>query len=208
MPTVRAAPLLVILPPLLSNFLGHLRKGRISQTSIKPRHSPPTPVSRPPSPQRPLPEPLPGLLWRDPVVQAHEVKQITRTPARVAIPMRIVPPKDLEARTGVPPIMVLLKRTGPHTAAIQCHIPANHLHNILGSTPRPNTATTSTSHPLMASYEGFVSRDEKFMASHDRVISHQMPPRRGTRHPLHHLAQPDTALLHRFPNRHPFPIRS
>src|SRR5438105_10916561 len=76
-------------------------------------HRSPTAVSRHPSHQRPLPEPLPGLLWRDLVVQAHEVKQISGTPPGIAVPMRGVTTKNLKTGTHIPPIMMLLKRTRP-----------------------------------------------------------------------------------------------
>src|SRR5207244_1750218 len=54
----------------------------------------------------------------------------------------------------------------PDPPTIQCHIPTNHPQDILSLTPRPNTATTRTSHPLMA--------------SHERIISHHMPPAKAT----------------------------
>src|SRR5205823_11209576 len=56
-------------------------------------HHTSTARSRPPSHQPPISELLPGILRRELVVQAHEVKQITGTPPRVAIPMRIMTPK-------------------------------------------------------------------------------------------------------------------
>src|SRR5436853_421607 len=66
-----------------------------------------------PLPQGTLLEPLPGLLRGDLIVQAEKVKQITCTPPCVAIPMRVMAPKDLKARAYISSIMMLLEWARP-----------------------------------------------------------------------------------------------
>src|SRR5260370_13134786 len=63
---------------------------------------PPAPLSPSPhllSPPLPALYPPPRLLRRELVVQAQEIKQITRTPPGIAIPMRVTAPEDLRAGT-------------------------------------------------------------------------------------------------------------
>src|SRR2546429_114346 len=81
---------------------------------------------------------IPGLLRRDLVVQTQEIEQITRTPPRIAVPMRVIAPKDLEARAHISSIMMLLEWARPDPPTIQHHIPTNHPHSILRAAPRPN----------------------------------------------------------------------
>src|SRR6266487_5067150 len=87
-------------------------------------------------------QPLPRFLLRQVVVQAEEIKEIPGPLPCVAIPMRILASKHLEAGTLIPTRMMLLERTGPHSAPIQLHIAANHLNNILRLAPRSNRPMT------------------------------------------------------------------
>jgi hypothetical protein len=50
----------------------------------------------------------PGFLWHQVIIQAQEIKEITRTPPRVAIPMLVTSAKDLKAWSHITSIMVFL----------------------------------------------------------------------------------------------------
>ncbi len=123
---------------------GHRPEMRASPTG----HLPADPSSRRPSPQRPLSQPHPYLLWRDLMIQVQEIKQITGTPPGITIPMRVNPAEDLEARTHIPPIMMRLERAAPHTPPIQGHVATNHHQDVLRPTPRPNTSRPRTRNHL------------------------------------------------------------
>ncbi len=75
-------------------------------------------LSRHHSQQCPFLQPHPGLLWRDLMIQAEEVEEITGTPPGIAVPVRIVAVEDLEARSQVASIVMLFERTGADAATI------------------------------------------------------------------------------------------
>src|SRR5689334_5862195 len=82
-------------------------------------------------------QPPPSLLWRDVVIQAEEVEEITRTPPGIAVPMRVTSPEHLKAWTHITPMMMLLERTRPNPTTIQHHIATDHHQDILRAAPFP-----------------------------------------------------------------------
>jgi len=56
--------------------------------------------------------------WRDLMIQAEEVEEITGSPPGIAVPVRIVAVEDLEARSQVASIVMLFERTGADAATI------------------------------------------------------------------------------------------
>src|SRR2546430_12275281 len=92
------------------------------------------------------------------VIETHKVKQITRTSPRETVPVRILPPEDLEAGTPITPGMMVLKRTRPDTPTIKGHVTTDHLHDVLSTAPGANTATTRAR--------------ERHMACHYRHVRH------------------------------------